>query len=66
MHNCQSNYKYDNSVIVRSVSDSSVDRTLICDSGDREFDDGREFFGVLNMCHTRLVLPFSTQVLVSN
>ena len=32
MHYCQSNYKYDKSVSVRSVSDSSVDRKLPCDA----------------------------------
>ena len=37
MHNCQSKYKYDNSVIVRSICDSLVDRTLACSGRGREF-----------------------------
>ena len=69
MHNCLSNYKYYNSVIVRRVSDSSVDRTLACAAWGREFAlaGGKEFFGVLeHVSHKTCVVIFNTSTCVKS
>lgn len=59
MHNCQINYKYYNRVVVICISDSIEHPPLVYVEAVGSLLAGdSKFLGVLNICHTRLLLSF--------